>query len=134
MTFPGSLQIVTVTGTLYQGVIPCTGSVAFIIPQWLADQVDGVSLAPVTIPAVLGEDGEAWNVSTSSVQSVSCQPGCFSLALPSTDNVNLYPANWQYGVQVNVDGATPRMASFNTPIPFGDGTVDISSLIAEALN
>lgn len=108
MTMPVDIVTITVTGTyLTAGGAAAGGSVMFT-PTWALSDATGHAILtglPVTANLVNGS---------------------FSVALPVTDNANLFPHGWAYTVQVSVPGSSQV---FTTYIPSSYGTtVDMTAL------
>jgi hypothetical protein len=107
VTWPNDVVTRTVTGTFLTSLgAAAKGRVTFTPTSRIVDEED----------AVIIED-------TQSV--VLNAQGAFSIELPTTDNVLLYPSGWAYKVSIRIYGVKPQQ--FHVFLPVGDGSsVDLN--------
>ena len=115
MPYPADVSTRVVTGSyITPASTPARGVITFTPTVTVVDDNDVVIIAsPIAVTL---------NAS-----------GAFSVTLPCTDDVDLYPAGWAYQVTINIYGVAPF--SFNTYLLTGDGSsVDIFAEIIDILN
>lgn len=129
--FPPAINLVNVTGAQYGAdTTPRTGRIIFDIRQLLSDATDKISIPPYRAIAILGQTNFIISGGVSTPNPVSVAPGCFSIVLVATDNVNLSPDAYQgqlyYETTYDLDGSQPY--TVNYLIPHTPSPVDISAL------
>jgi hypothetical protein len=131
MAFPGSIQLVTVTGAFFTGSGPRSGTVHFEVEEPLTNTTDRYVVPPGDTPAILGTTAQVWNQGENQVVGTAVTPGAFSVVLIPTDATQLSSSDWLYLVTFDFNGGRPYQLRYE--IPYGTGTQDISLLTPVAI-